>query len=319
MSDTSMKAENSSDPAADTIHESPERFKKLRETPRAKKPLMQKIKEAKTATKVALVTLGTLAILTSLGAIDYVAVPAFCQIVDQQLQRIGIFVPSTFDNAEKIQKIDPSNMEIITPSQAEQQNLLTPKVTVDKKANTVTLTMLFTTTSANEPPLNTILDKNNYLRDSLMPPEDIGNRFAQEHYEVPVNFPIILPKGVHYALITGEPGNDHGDSPSEILGFFYDESSQTILMFRYYNKKQIPFKSDPKSLDWDTYKEITGQKLENWKDLPISNGVTPITITTQKQTLDIEVLYPNVVELAVIPYIKIVHPTNDGNLIALSP
>ncbi|MDO8688164.1 MAG: hypothetical protein Q7K41_06215 [Dehalococcoidales bacterium] len=165
-------------------------------------------------------------------------------------------VPSTFDSKAAKQPIGENNIKRITKEEAEKQDLLTPKITVDPAAKTITISTLFTTSPANEPILSTTLDKTYHAPGEIsLRPDDPRNSFGSEHFEVPANFPIILPKGMHYALVTGVPGHNE-PNPSQIIGFFYDPQANATFLINYYNEKQLPFNPDPKSVNWETYKKV---------------------------------------------------------------
>ncbi|MBN2239073.1 MAG: hypothetical protein JW712_04815 [Dehalococcoidales bacterium] len=189
-------------------------------------------------------------------------------------------IESSFDSNKTVQRIGPENMKIITPQEAEQQDLLTPKVTVDKEANTITLETLFVTTTSDKAPLNTTLIKDRFYKRRNLTSEDMQSKWDQEVYEVPANFPIVLPKDMHYAAITGQPGTNEGDSPSIIVGFFYDQKNKVTFVVNYYNENQIPFNPSIQNTDWNTYKEIL-QSPDGWKNLPVSDGISPISTTSQ--------------------------------------
>lgn len=190
-------------------------------------------------------------------------------------------IPPTFDNNIVKQKIGNNNIKRVTPEEANKQDLLTPKF----REKTLTLISPF------------ILPQDSSASLDKSPYEVRGINHNEPRFIVPAGTEIVLPKGMHYILIAGNPEWDQ--DPNLVYGISavtYNEQTNTSIHISLYfyddrAKKDLPVSTSLRKTPRQEVIYPNFSSFPDWKNLPTSDGKTPLGVTNTDQLIHV---YTNV-------------------------
>ncbi|MDP2585674.1 MAG: hypothetical protein Q8P29_02220 [Candidatus Levybacteria bacterium] len=190
-------------------------------------------------------------------------------------------VPEKYDPKDLNAKFGENNISEISVAEAENNNFLTPKLTLNNDRS-VTVATLMPGIFPSEVP-------DTQIKTEIHPLDAKSTAFVEKHFIMPEGFQLTIPKGVHYAMFKADPvPYQKPDLVYSIVTFFYDPINDLSYHLSYETTGGFVPGPEQKLFDREEYNRLYNPAMGgDSENLPISDGRTPIAKpSSQNQKLD---------------------------------